>query len=72
MNKIIILKKKINNNTVSTATTSQEDITKIISDSDSKWVRDDEFELFKYLTINGKYYQYVMDSCNIKDRYFFT
>jgi hypothetical protein len=36
-------------------------LTKIISDSNSKWIKSDEFELFKYLTINGKYYQYVMD-----------
>jgi hypothetical protein len=40
-------------------------LTKIISDSNSKWVNDDEFELFKYLTINGKYYQYIMD--HLKD-----
>jgi hypothetical protein len=40
-------------------------LTKIISDSNSKWINDDEFELFKYLTINGKYYQYIMD--HLKD-----
>jgi hypothetical protein len=43
-------------------------LTKIISDSNSKWVRSDEFELFKYLTINGKYYQYVMDHLKTTDK----
>jgi hypothetical protein len=43
-------------------------LTKIIEDSCTKWVKDEEFELFKYLTRNGIYYQYVMDSSGIKDR----
>jgi len=41
---------------------------KIIKDSNTKWVKDDEFELFKYLTINGKYYQYLMDYLGIKNK----
>lgn len=36
-------------------------LTKLIADSKSKWVNLDEFELFKQLTINGNYYQYMMD-----------
>lgn len=43
-------------------------LTKIISDSDSKWIKKEEFELFKYLTINGKYYQYVMDYLKTTDK----
>ncbi len=36
-------------------------LTKLIADSKTKWVDPDEFELFKKLTISGKYYQYMMD-----------
>jgi hypothetical protein len=36
-------------------------LTKLIADSKTKWVNPDEFELFKQLTINGNYYQYMMD-----------
>lgn len=36
-------------------------LTKLIADSKTKWVNPDEFELFKQLTISGKYYQYMMD-----------
>lgn len=43
-------------------------LTKLIQDSGTKWVKEDEFELFRYLTINGKYYQYLMDKLNIKDK----
>lgn len=43
-------------------------LSKIIEDSCTKWVRDDEFELFKYLTRNGIYYQYVMDQSGITDK----
>lgn len=43
-------------------------LTKIIENSDTKWVKPDEFELFKYLTINGIYYQYVMDATGNNDR----
>ena len=43
-------------------------LTKLIQDIGSKWVNHEEFELFKYLTLNGKYYQYVMNSAKIEDR----
>ena len=43
-------------------------LTKIISDSESKWIKQEEFELFRYLTINGKYYQYVMDYLKTSDK----
>jgi hypothetical protein len=43
-------------------------LNKIIADSNTKWVNDDEFELFKDLTINGNYYQYVMNHMKTKDR----
>lgn len=43
-------------------------LTKIIQESGTKWVKEDEFNLFKTLTIDGKYYQYVMESFGIKDR----
>jgi len=43
-------------------------LTKIIEDSKSKWVSDEEFQLFKYLTLNGKYYQFMMDKFKIKDK----
>ncbi len=36
-------------------------LTKLIEDSGTKWVKDDEFELFKQLTVGGHYYQYMMD-----------
>ena len=45
-------------------------LTKIITDTKTRWVKEDEFELFKYLTINGLYYQYIMDHINIKDKAF--
>ncbi len=43
-------------------------MTKIILDSESKWIKQEEFELFRYLTINGKYYQYVMDYLKTSDK----
>ena len=43
-------------------------LTKLIQDSGTKWVNQQEFELFRDLTINGKYYNYIMDSCNIPNR----
>lgn len=43
-------------------------LTKLIQDSGTKWVLPDEFELFRTLTITGKYYQYVMDYFGIKDK----
>lgn len=43
-------------------------LTKVIQDSGTKWVREDEFELFKYLTTTGRYYQYFMDATGNNDR----
>lgn len=43
-------------------------LTKLISDSGTKWVKDDEYNLFRHLTINGNYYQYIMDNFNIRDK----
>lgn len=43
-------------------------LTKIITDTDTKWVKKEEFDLFKYLTLNGKYYQYVMDHLGTTDK----
>lgn len=43
-------------------------LTKLIQDSGSKWVNKDEFELFRNLTINGTYYNYIMDYLGTKDR----
>lgn len=43
-------------------------LTKLIQDSGTKWVLPEEFELFRKLTISGKYYQYVMDYFGIKDK----
>lgn len=43
-------------------------LTKIIEDSGTRWVKEDEFELFKYLTMNGMYYQYIMDYLETTDK----
>jgi hypothetical protein len=43
-------------------------LTKLIQDSNTKWVDESEFELFKSLTINGNFYQYIMDNIKTKDR----
>lgn len=36
-------------------------LAKLINDSQSKWVDKKELDLFKYLTLNGKYYNYIMN-----------
>jgi hypothetical protein len=43
-------------------------LAKLIYDTDSKWVNKDELELFIYLTKNGKYYQYLMDNCKVRNK----
>lgn len=43
-------------------------LTKIIEDSSTRWVKEEEFELFKYLTMNGMYYQYIMDYLETTDK----
>ena len=43
-------------------------LNRIIEDSGTKWVAKDELELFRYLTIEGTYYQYVMDYLGTNDK----
>jgi len=43
-------------------------LTKLIQDIGTKWVTKGEFDLFKTLTINGNYYQYVMNAIGTNDR----
>jgi len=43
-------------------------LTKLIKDVGSKWVKKEEFELFKELTISGNYYQYLMNFTGIKEK----
>ena len=43
-------------------------LSKLISDSNTKWVNKDEFSLFKELTSSGKYYQYLMNVSGITDK----
>jgi hypothetical protein len=40
---------------------------KLISDSGTSWVKKEEFEFFKQLTINGTYYEYMMQVIGEKD-----
>ena len=41
---------------------------KIIDDNDCGFVNKEEFKLYKTLTINGNFYQYIMDNSNITDK----
>lgn len=43
-------------------------LAKLINDSGSNWIDKDEFKIFKELTINGKYYEYLKQILNISDR----
>ena len=43
-------------------------LTKLIEDSHTKWVNDDELQLFKFLTTSGKYYQYLMTELGISNK----
>jgi len=43
-------------------------LSKLIHDSKTNWVKDDEFEVFKQLTVSGNYYQYLMQRLKIKDK----
>ncbi len=43
-------------------------LSKLIKDSNSKWIKKDEFELFTELTTNGYYYQYVMEKIGESDK----
>jgi hypothetical protein len=37
-------------------------------DSNTSWVREDEFEIFKEITKNGTYYQYLMQNLHISNK----
>jgi hypothetical protein len=43
-------------------------LTKLIENNDSNLVDQKEFELFKYLTKNGIFYQYIIDNTKIKEK----
>lgn len=43
-------------------------LSKLIEDSETRWVKDEEFELFKALLKNGNFYQYLADNSNMFDR----
>jgi len=43
-------------------------LSKLIQESNSKWVKEDEYELFRELTTNGYYYQYVMEKTGEQDK----
>jgi hypothetical protein len=43
-------------------------LSKLINDSNTKWVTDEEFVLFKELTRNGNYYEYLMQNLGISDK----
>lgn len=41
---------------------------KLIEESGTSWVKKEELEFFKNLTINGNYYEFMMQKLNIRDR----
>lgn len=43
-------------------------LSKLILDSNTKWVKPDEFNLFFLLVKNGTYYQYIIDNLNLKNK----
>jgi hypothetical protein len=43
-------------------------LSRLIEESGSKWVNPGELKLFKYLTIEGKYYQHLMTELNIANK----
>jgi len=43
-------------------------LAKLIQDTKTRWVDKDEFALFREITMNGVYYQFIMDNSDIKDR----
>lgn len=43
-------------------------LTKLIQDSKSKWIKTEEFDKFKELTISGKYYEFMMQQLKITDK----
>jgi hypothetical protein len=43
-------------------------LNKIIDDSGTKWIAKEELDLFRHLTMNGTYYQHVMNHIGTKDK----
>lgn len=43
-------------------------LTKLINQSNSNWVKNEEFDIFKQLTISGTYYQFMMQKLGIKEK----
>ena len=43
---------------------------KLISDIESNWVKGSEFDFFKQLTLNGTFYEFLMNSIETNDRKF--
>ena len=43
-------------------------LSKLIEESETRWVRKEEFELFKALLKNGNFYQFLADKSNVFDR----
>lgn len=43
-------------------------LSKLISDIGTNWVKKEEFDIFRQLTVNGNYYQYLMNVLGIKER----
>jgi hypothetical protein len=43
-------------------------LSKLILNSNTKWVKPDEFNLFFLLVKNGTYYQYIIDNLNLKNK----
>lgn len=43
-------------------------LSKLIEESNSRWINEDEFRLFSILVQSGKYYQYLIDNLSLKDK----
>lgn len=43
-------------------------LSKLIKDSESRWVNKEELELFSVLVRNGNYYQYLIDNLKLKNK----
>lgn len=43
-------------------------LTKLINNSESNWINKEEFNIFKELTMSGRYYEYIRQLLNINDR----
>lgn len=43
-------------------------LSKLIKQTQTRWVKEDEFKLFCILVENGNYYQYLIDNLNLKDK----